>query len=130
MVVENMIYYVAMEEIDFESDRFDDICARDRRYDRKAYAILMEAFRSAAKNGNAESSEIMDEFKETSLDQYGPMTYSVLNSLGVKDCVDIGEMMMNLVESGRIAKGDNDNYEDFRSGYDFKEEFLGPYEAY
>ena len=119
-----------MEEIDFEKDTFDDIRARDRRYDARAYALLCETFRSVFRDGDATSEDILDEFKELALDQYGPMAYAVLDAWGVRECSDIGEMMVNLVESGRIEKGENDNYEDFRSGYDFKEAFLGPYEAH
>ena len=31
-----------MEEIDFSSDAFDDIVGKDPRYDRRAYALLMD----------------------------------------------------------------------------------------
>ena len=42
---------------------------------------------------------------------------------------DVGEMMFNLTESGRIAKDEDDTPESFAGGYDFKEAFLGPYEV-
>ena len=119
-----------MEELDYNEDTFEDIRARDRRYDAKAYTLLSTAFHTACKSGNASTEDILDEFKETALDQFGPMTFHVLDSWGVHECMDIGEMMMNLVESGRIGKSENDNYEDFRCGYDFREAFLGPYDAY
>ena len=31
-----------MEEIDFESDTFEDIVAKDGRYNARAYALLMD----------------------------------------------------------------------------------------
>ena len=119
-----------MEELDYKGDSFEDIRARDRRYDAKAYTLLASAFRAACGGGNATTDDILEEFKETALDQFGPMAYHVLGAWGVHECMDIGEMMMNLVESGRIGKSENDNYEDFRCGYDFREAFLGPFDVY
>ena len=119
-----------MEELDFSKDAFEDIRARDRRYDARAYTLLVAAFHAACADGNATTEDILEEFKETALDQFGPMTYKVLDIWGVHETMDVGEMMMNLVESGRIGKSENDNYEDFRCGYNFKDAFLGPYEAY
>ena len=119
-----------MEELDYKRDTFEDIRARDRRYDAKAYTLLSAAFQTACNEGNSTTEDILEEFKETALDQFGPMAYHVLDVWGVHECMDIGEMMMNLVESGRIGKSENDNYEDFRHGYDFKEAFLGPFDVY
>lgn len=118
-----------MQEIDFNKDSFSDILARDRRYDAKAYALLLEAFSSIPHTNNISYIEILEEFKEVALNQYGPMAFTVLAEWGLNECMDIGEMMINLVESGRLAKNDTDNYEDFRNGYNFKDAFLDPYKA-
>ena len=77
----------------------------------------------------ANAEEIMDEFRETALDQFGPLAYRVLTEWGLKSCEDIGEMMFNLAESRRIGKDENDTHESFIGGYDFEEAFLGPYEV-
>ena len=119
-----------MDEIDFEGDSFADIVAKDGRYDARAYALLADVIRYLGENGKHMSgADILDEFKERALDQYGPMTYTVLTEWGVTRCEDIGEMMFNLVEFHRVAKDDDDTPESFLDGYDFKETFLGPYEA-
>ena len=119
-----------MDEIDFESDAFADIVAKDSRYDGRAYALLTDVISYLGQNGKHMSGEeILDEFKERALDQYGPMTYTVLTEWGLKSCEDIGEMMFNLVEFHRVAKDENDTAESFLGGYDFKETFLGPYQA-
>jgi uncharacterized repeat protein (TIGR04138 family) len=118
-----------MDEIDFESDSFEDIVKRDDRYNAKAYALLADVvhYLSGDKNRHVGAEEILDEFKERALDQYGPMTYTVLTEWGVTRCEDVGEMMFNLAESGRVGKGEDDTAESFAGGYDFKEAFLGPY---
>ena len=48
---------------------------------------------------------------------------------GVTCTEDVGEMMFNLTESGRIHKDENDTPESFAGGYDFKETFLDPYQV-
>ena len=119
-----------MEEIDFEADTFEDIVARDDRYDGRAYALLMDVVHYLTKDGaHANAEEIMDEFRETALDQFGPLAYRVLTEWGLKSCEDIGEMMFNLAESHRIGKDENDTHESFIGGYDFEEAFLCPYEV-
>lgn len=118
-----------MDEIDFESDGFGDVVAKDPRYDARAYALLMDVIRYLGENGKHMGAEdILDEFRERTLDQYGPMSYTVLSEWGLSRCEDIGEMMFNLVESHRVAKDENDSPEGFVGGYDFKEAFLGPFE--
>ena len=85
-----------MEEIDFEADTFEDIVAKDDRYDGRAYALLMDVVHYLTKNGaHAGAEDIMDEFRETALDQFGPLAYRVLTEWGLKSCEDIGEMMFN-----------------------------------
>ena len=117
-----------MDEIDFDSDPFDDIVAKDPRYHARAYCLLTDVLKFLMEDGgHASGEEIMEEFRERALDQYGPMTYTVLTEWGVKSCEDIGEMMFNLVEGHRIGKDPNDDPEIFTGGYDFKEAFLGPY---
>jgi uncharacterized repeat protein (TIGR04138 family) len=119
-----------MEEIDFDSDNFADIIAKDNRYDARAYALVMDVIHFLGQDGKHMSAEdIMDEFKERALDQYGPLAYTVLREWGVTRCEDIGEMMFNLTEGRRVRKDENDTPESFLGGYDFKDAFLGPYGA-
>ena len=117
-----------MDEIDFESDNYADIVAKDSRYDARAYALVMDCIHYLGKEDRHMSAEdILDEFRERALDQYGPLTYTVLTEWGLSGCEDIGEMMFNLVEFHRVGKDENDVPESFLGGYDFKETFLGPY---
>ena len=119
-----------MDEIDFESDAFEDIVGKDDRYAARAYALLMDVVHYLGKDGkHMTAADIMDEFKERALDQYGPMAYTVLAEWGVTCCEDLGEMMANLAEGRRVQRDENDTPESFLGGYDFKEAFLGPYET-
>ena len=114
-----------MQEIDFDSDAFDDITAKDSRFSARAYAVLMDVVRRR-KEGDF---DLLDEFRETVLDQYGPLSYTVLSEWGVTCTEDVGEMMFNLAEAHRVEREEGDTPESFAGRYDFKEEFLGPFEV-
>ena len=119
-----------MEEIDFNADSFEDIVGRDSRYDARAYALLMDCVHYLGKEDrHVSGEEILDEFKERALDQYGPLAYDVLAEWGLSSTEDVGEMMFYLTEGGRVKKDENDTPESFAGGYDFKETFLGPYQT-
>ena len=121
-----------MDEIDFETDSFSDIVAKDHRYNARAYALLMDVINYLSEEletKHMDAGFILDEFRERTLDQYGPLSYTVLTEWGVERCEDIGEMMFNLVESKRVNKDDSDSPEAFVGRYDFEEAFKGPYEV-
>jgi uncharacterized repeat protein (TIGR04138 family) len=119
-----------MDEIDFDSDTFADIVAKDQRYDARAYALLMDCVHYLGKEGKHMSAEdILEEFKERTLDQFGPLSYTVLTEWGLSSTEDIGEMMFNLTEFHRLRKDEDDTQESFVGGYDFRETFLGPYQT-
>jgi uncharacterized repeat protein (TIGR04138 family) len=119
-----------MDEIDFDADSFEDLVAKDSRYDARAYALLMDVVHYLGMDGKHMDAEgIMDEFKERTLDQYGPLSYTVLTEWGLKSCEDLGEMMFNLADARRVQKDESDTPEAFLGGYDFRETFLGPYET-
>lgn len=119
-----------MDEIDFESDTFSDVVAKDGRYDARAYALLMDCIHYLGREDkHMSAADILEEFRERALDQFGPMTYTVLTEWGLSCCEDIGEMMFNLTEFNRVRRDEEDTPESFLGGYDFRETFLGPYAA-
>ena len=119
-----------MEEVDFTSDTFEDIVAKDARFNARAYALLMDCVHYLGEQGKHMSGEdILDEFKERALDQYGPLAYTVLTEWGLKCTEDIGEMMFNLTDAHRVRRDEGDSADSFAGGYDFKETFLGPYQV-
>ena len=117
-----------MDAIDFNSDSFSDIMAKDDRYQPRAYALLMDVVQFLGTNGKPMTSEdIMDEFRDRTLDLFGPLSLAVLREWGVTKCEDLGEMMVNLAETHRVGRNSGDKPDDFVGGYDFQEAFLDPY---
>ena len=115
------------DRIDWNADNFADIMRDDDRYDPRAYALVLAVMSGVGEN--ISGMELLERFRDFVLDEFGPMSYAVLSDWGVKNCADVGEIVFNLVESGRLGKSERDSRADFIDGYDFREAFLDPYEA-
>ena len=67
--------------------------------------------------------ELCEAIREYALKQYGYMSKTVLNSWGIHETGDFGEIVFNLIGIGRMRKTPNDNREDFNDVYDFDTAF-------
>ena len=125
-----------MQAASFE-EAIDQIAAQDRRYHREAYFFLREALdhtqrmtgKLPKKNEvrHVSGQELLNGIREYALQQFGPMTLTVLEAWGVKCCEDFGELVFNMVETRLLAKTERDSRDDFKNGYDFHEAFRKPY---
>ena len=119
-----------MDSLDYGKDSFGDIIAKDPRYSPRAYTLLADVLDYLfSKDGHVSAADRLDEFRERTLDLFGPMSLCVLNEWGLTCTKDVGEMMFNMVESRRINQEDGDTAECFADVYDFEEAFHAPYEA-
>ena len=83
-----------MEEIDFEADTFEDIVAKDDRYDGRAYALLMDVVHYLTKDGaHAGAEDIMDEIRETARDHCGPLANRVQTRRARESSDDVVETL-------------------------------------
>lgn len=114
-----------------------EITKRDPRYDMEAYLFLREALEftvqkikktSRGPMRHVSGAELADGFREYALEQFGPLTFTVLAKWGIKRTEDIGAIVFNLVEAGELGKTDEDSPEDFNNLYDFYEAFQKPFE--
>jgi uncharacterized repeat protein (TIGR04138 family) len=128
-------------------DPLIELFERDKRYRPEAYAFVFEALAFAQTQlgmGREKPSEPMadepvEEQEERegperhvtgqelceaircfALDQYGLMAKCVLNSWGVHNTGDFGEIVFNLIGAGRMRKTPEDRREDFDNVYDFE----------
>jgi uncharacterized repeat protein (TIGR04138 family) len=124
-----------MQEVNFDTI-VDIILTKDARYARDAYHFLKEAldftqkFISKQNRGSVRHvtpAELLDGIRQFTLQQFGPMSVTVLEEWGVRNCHDFGEIVFNMVESGLLAKTEKDSREDFQNGYDFTEAFCKPF---
>src|SRR5437016_4511156 len=125
-----------MQAPSFE-DGVEQIVTRDPRYHRDAYFFVREALdhtqNMSGKTPKKEEvrhvsgQELLNGIREYALQQFGPMTLTVLEAWEVKCCEDFGELVFNMVETRLLAKTERDSRDDFKNGYDFHEAFRKPY---
>ena len=124
-----------MQEVNFD-EMVEKIMEHDARFAREAYHFTREALDFTQKLISRESKgnvrhvtgqELLEGIRQYSLQQYGPMTVTVLEEWGVNHCRDFGELVFNMVESGLLAKTEKDTRNDFQNGYAFTDAFRKPF---
>ncbi len=124
-----------MQEINFD-DTVEGILARDPRYAREAYTFVREALdftqklivrENRGQIRHVSGQELLDGIRQFALQQFGPMSVTVFEEWGIRNCRDFGDIVFNMVETSLLAKTDRDTREDFRNGYDFTEAFRKPF---
>lgn len=116
------------------------ICKEDPRFDRKAYDFVRlgldhtvkelrkkDAAR-AEKSRHVSGGELLDGLRVYALDQFGPLTKTVLNAWGVTRCSHFGDIVFNLIEYNVFSKTESDRREDFSDIYEFDDAFVKPFQ--
>jgi uncharacterized repeat protein (TIGR04138 family) len=124
-----------MQEVNFD-EVVEQIIANDQRFHRDAYTFMREALdftqkligrENQGKIRHVTGHELLDGLRQYALLQFGPMTVTVLDEWGVRNCKDFGDIVFNMVEIGLLAKTEKDSRDDFQGGYDFTDAFSKPY---
>ncbi len=124
-----------MQEQSFES-AIDALVEKNPRFTRDAYLFLREALdhtqKVVAKANKGRSrhvtpTELLDGVRDYALSQFGPMTITVLEDWGVKECADFGTVVFNMIEAGLLSKTEKDHPDDFKGGFDFDDTFRKPF---
>lgn len=111
-----------------------ELTREDPRYNVAAYHFVFEALdytmmrlgrhRRRGADRHLSVCELLDGIRSYALEQYGPLARVVLESMGVFDSADLGELVFNLVEKGLLNKQDTDSKEQFvQFGFSFREAF-------
>jgi uncharacterized repeat protein (TIGR04138 family) len=115
------------------------ICKEDSRFDRRSYDFVRRGLdhtvnelrkREPARGGisrHVTPSELLQGLRAYALDQFGPLTKTVLNAWGVRQGRDFVDIVFNLIEHNVFSKTDTDRREDFNGVYDFDEAFVQPF---
>jgi uncharacterized repeat protein (TIGR04138 family) len=127
-----------MQDLEF-SEIVGLICKEDSRFDRKAYTFVRQALdhtvkelrrknpERTGKSQHVSGAELLQGIRVYALDQFGPLTKTVLNTWGIRRCTDFGDIVFNLIEYNVFSKTENDRREDFADLYDFDEAFVKPF---
>jgi uncharacterized repeat protein (TIGR04138 family) len=113
---------------------------RDRRYRLEAYEFIFDALRFAQEQHGLRKAEEEDDdddeehrhvsgqqlcqsIRKYAIDQYGMMAKCVLNTWGVYETGDFGEIVFNLIDLGQMRKTESDRREDFDDVFKFNDAF-------
>lgn len=111
-----------------------ELLQQDQRYHIEAYQFVREALAYAqeilkmpAQGDEGEQhitgQQLCEAIRQYSLEQYGFMAKTVLNSWGVHNTGDFGEIVYNLIRIKHMKRSKSDRREDFEDCYDFATAF-------
>jgi uncharacterized repeat protein (TIGR04138 family) len=124
-----------MQEVNFD-EAVDQILLKDNRFHRDAYGFMRESLdftqkligkENQGKVRHVTGKELVEGIRQFALNQFGPMTVTVFEEWGIRQCSDFGDIVFNMVEIGLLAKTEKDNRDDFQSGYNFTDAFCKPF---
>lgn len=109
--------------------------AADPRYREGAYEFVRDSLDHTLKKVTSKQEphrhvtgqELLEGFRDLALKEFGPLALRVLHYWGVKESVDVGHLVFNMVHFKLLGKSDSDSIEDFRDGFDFQEAFVTPF---
>ncbi|MCB1225699.1 MAG: hypothetical protein KDK99_07825 [Verrucomicrobiales bacterium] len=108
--------------------------ARDARYRPEAYEVVRAALGKAAElfckdaeDQHVTGQQLLEGFRRLVLEEYGPMSLTLLEMWGLHEGGDVGNVVYNLIEEKYFGRRDEDSIEDFHGGYDFRVAFTEPF---
>ena len=107
------------------------VLQKDKRYRREAYEFVRESLEFTRvwmkRRDHVTGQQLLEGIRRYALEQFGPMSKTVLNAWGVASCEDFGTIVFNLIEQKVFSRTSKDSIEDFRDGYDFEDAFEKPF---
>ncbi len=112
------------------------IVRENPRYEPGAYFLVREGLDStlrALKPGHrrqpahVSGQQLSEGLRAHILDQYGPMSRTLLDTWGIRSTEDFGKIVFTLIDYGILAKNERDRMEDFQDVFDFEEAFEFPF---
>lgn len=117
---------------------FAELLDRDRRYRPEAYQFVFESLAYAQEvlgmgGGGSEEErhitgqQLCEAIRQLAVEQFGFMAKCVLNSWGIHRTGDIGEIVYNLIQIGKMRKTAEDRREDFDDVFDIDRDLQQQY---
>ncbi len=102
---------------------------KDGRYEIEAYLFVLEALnyygekKKIPEGVHISGQELSHAVKDLAINSFGPMAKFTLNYWGIKETMDIGNIVYNMIDAGLMKKQESDSIMDFYNVYDFEEVF-------
>ncbi len=111
-----------------EDDLWNDLtrlAIDDPRYDREAYLFVLNAlnwsFRQLGRRRHLSGQEFTEFLVAYAQEEFGDLADCVLDEWGIITTRDFGEIVYNLIESGKMTREREDSIEDFEDVLDLKD---------
>jgi len=108
------------------------ILEKDRRYKLEGYIFVLEAIHYTREKFKVEKhvtgQQLLEGIKELGIKRFGPLAKMVFEHWGIKETIDFGNIVFNMVEEKILTKTEDDKLEDFKDVYDFEEVFVKNYQ--
>jgi uncharacterized repeat protein (TIGR04138 family) len=109
-----------------------DIAGNDPRYSVEAYIFVLEALnytrRELGLSGHVTGVQLLEGIRKLALQRYGVMTKMVFEHWGVRNTLDFGNIVINMVNEKVLSKTSQDSIDDFKDVYDFEDVFVKKYQ--
>jgi uncharacterized repeat protein (TIGR04138 family) len=124
-----------MQAAQFEH-AIESILKRDKRFDPHAYLFLKDALdftlkRAAEGNDgvarHVSGQELLLGFRDLALQEFGPMSGTLMSEWGLTSSRNIGEMVFLLIDEQMFGRQDSDTIEDFEDVFSFEDAFVLPF---
>lgn len=103
------------------------ITERDTRYPLEAYLFVLEALfhtrRMFKKEKHTSGRELLDGIKDLALSRYGSMAKIVFDYWGIRETIDFGHIVFNMVDENILSRTADDKLSDFEKVFDFEDVF-------
>jgi uncharacterized repeat protein (TIGR04138 family) len=107
--------------------RLERIIGQDDRYEKDTYLFVMTALSRAMRKlkspRHLTGQELLKGIQTEARDQFGPMAALVLEHWGIKNTLDFGHVVFNMVAEGILSKTESDSLEDFKDEQFFENLF-------
>jgi uncharacterized repeat protein (TIGR04138 family) len=114
----------------------NNIVRKDSRFDPDAYLLVKEALdftvnrakeQNKGANRHVSGPELLEGFRDFTLENFGPMSITLLREWGIRKCSDVGTMVFNLINEQVFGKQESDTPDDFDEIFQFDEAFVNPF---
>ena len=107
--------------------RLGKVMKEDSRFKEDAYLFVMaslgRALEGLEKPRHITGAELLVSLRREAEDQFGPMATAVFHYWGIKNSLDFGEIVFNMVREGLLSKTEDDRIDDFRDSVFFENIF-------
>ena len=99
--------------------RLSNILKNDRRFKADAYYFIMASLgrlmEKLKEPRHVSGCELLQAIRNEAEEQFGPMAETVLGHWGIKNSLDFGLIVFNMVQEGILTRQETDTLEDFKN---------------